>query len=115
MEVKELRRASSILLVAANSSDGDLAISTSHGTIDSTNLIVTGLEFLFRFFNPDQSFSQSDQNGTDCACTGIAYDIEVQYVTNSLNHRTHIVDFSIVTILGQNDWHGHPTQHSTVQ
>ena len=67
MEVKELRRASSILLVAANSSDGDLAISTSHGTIDSTNLIVTEHEFLFRFFNPDQSFSISDQSGINCA------------------------------------------------
>ena len=38
-----------------------------HGTIDSTTLNVTGHEFLFRFFYPDQSFSPSDQSGIDCA------------------------------------------------
>ena len=39
-----------------------------HGTIDSTILIVTEHKFIFRFFNPDQSFSQSDQSGIDCMC-----------------------------------------------
>ena len=37
------------------------------GTIDSTNLIVTELKFLFQVFNPDQSFSESSQSGIDCA------------------------------------------------
>ena len=42
----------------------------SNGIIDSTAQSippVTEHEFQFRFFNPDQSFSQSDQSGIDCA------------------------------------------------
>ena len=38
-----------------------------HGTVDSTSLIVIEHEFLFQFFNLDQSFSQSDQSGIDWA------------------------------------------------
>ena len=38
------------------------------GKINSTTLIVTEHEFLFRFFSPDQSFSQSE---TDFASYGL--------------------------------------------
>ena len=46
---------------------------SSAGTIDSTSLSVTEREFLFRFFSPDQSFSQPDQSGIDCAVESIVY------------------------------------------
>ena len=38
-----------------------------HGTIDSATLIAPQHKFLFRFYNADQSFSESDQSGIDCA------------------------------------------------
>ena len=45
----------------------------------------------------------------------MVYNMEVQYVTNTKILRTHIVNFSIVPILGQDDRHGHPKEQNTAQ
>ena len=65
-----------------------------HGTVDSTSLIVTEHEFLFQFFNLDQSFSQSDQSGIAWAM----YWNTVDEIENENNQKRKLVKLSTEAI-----------------
>ena len=65
-----------------------------HGTFDSTSLIVTEHEFLFQFFNLDQSFSKSDQSGIDW----VMYWNTVDKIENENNQKRKLVKLSTAAI-----------------